>query len=247
MKLNWRALIAFLHDVAACALAWLAAFYLRFNLELPEPYDGVALTTLAWIVPINIALFFAFGLYRGVWRFASLPDLRRIIFAISVAALAAPALLAMLQIAVPRSVLIISPLLQILAMGGSRFAYRAWKEGRINGIMHDEREPVFVIGAADAAVNLVKELARSTQWQVVGIFDDDKTMKGSELQGVRVLGKLDQMPSWKTKLGVSQAILAMPEASHTQRRIAIDICARAGLQVQTVPSCDDLLSGKVTV
>ena len=47
------------------------------NLELPEPYDGVALTTLTWIVPLNAALFFAFGLYRGVWRFASLPHLRR--------------------------------------------------------------------------------------------------------------------------------------------------------------------------
>ncbi len=247
MKLNWRTLLAFLHDITACAFAWLAAFYLRFNLELPEPYDGVALTTLTWIVPLNAALFFAFGLYRGVWRFASLPDLRRIIFAIGVAALGAPALLAMLQIAIPRSVLIISPLLLILTMGGSRFAYRAWKEGHLSGIMRDERAPVFVIGTADAAVNLVKELARSTQWEVVGIFDDNKAMKGSELQGVRVLGKLDQLPSWKKKLSVTKAILAMPEATHTQRRLAIESCTRAGIQVQTVPSFDDLLSGKVTV
>ena len=247
MKLNWRTLLAFLHDITACAFAWLAAFYLRFNLELPEPYDGVALTTLTWIVPLNAALFFAFGLYRGVWRFASLPDLRRIIFAIGVAALGAPALLAMLQIAIPRSVLIISPLLLILTMGGSRFAYRAWKEGHLSGIMRDERAPVFVIGTADAAVDLVKELARSTQWEVVGIFDDNKAMKGSELQGVRVLGKLDQLPSWKKKLSVTKAILAMPEATHTQRRLAIESCTRAGIQVQTVPSFDDLLSGKVTV
>lgn len=247
MKLNWRTLLVFLHDITACAFAWLAAFYLRFNLELPEPYDGVALTTLTWIVPLNAALFFAFGLYRGVWRFASLPDLRRIIFAIGVAALGAPALLAMLQIAIPRSVLIISPLLLILTMGGSRFAYRAWKEGHLSGIMRDERAPVFVIGTADAAVNLVKELARSTQWEVVGIFDDNKAMKGSELQGVRVLGKLDQLPSWKKKLSVTKAILAMPEATHTQRRLAIESCTRAGIQVQTVPSFDDLLSGKVTV
>src|SRR5689334_2291056 len=124
MKLHWRTLLAFAHDIAACAVAWLAAFYLRFNLELPAPYGEIALTTLLWVVPINAALFCTFGLYRGIWRFASLPDLRRIIFAVGVAALATPALLAMLQISVPRSVLIISPLLLVLAMGGSRLAYR---------------------------------------------------------------------------------------------------------------------------
>jgi FlaA1/EpsC-like NDP-sugar epimerase len=247
MKPNWRTLLAFVHDVAACALAWLAAFYLRFNLELPQPYGEIALTTLAWVVPVNAALFFTFGLYRGIWRFASLPDLRRIIFAVGVAALATPALLAMLQIGVPRSVLIISPLLLILMMGGSRLAYRAWKEGRLKGVMHDEREPVFVIGAADAAVNLVKELARSPQWRVVGIFDTDTAIHGRELHGVRVLGRSDALGQWRDKLEVKHAIIAMPEATHTQRRRAVDQCTDAGLKVFTVPSFDDLLSGKVTV
>jgi len=153
----------------------------------------------------------------------------------------------MLQIGVPRSVLIISPLLLILVMGGSRLAYRAWKEGRLKGVMHDEREPVFVIGAADAAVNLIKELARSPQWRVVGIFDADAAIHGRELHGVRVLGQSDTLGEWRDKFEVKHAIIAMPEATHTQRRRAVDQCANAGLQVFTVPSFDDLLSGKVTV
>lgn len=57
MKLNWRALLAFVHDVAACAVAWLAAFWLRFNLEIPESFLELALATLVWVVPVYAALF----------------------------------------------------------------------------------------------------------------------------------------------------------------------------------------------
>ena len=157
------------------------------------------------------------------------------------------ALLFMAQISVPRSVLIMSPVILLIIMGGNRLAYRAWKEKRLAGFIAHDRNPVFVIGVADAAAGLVMELARSPQWKVAGVFNFDNGMKGSELHGVRVLGDLTELSAWKEKLQVTQAIIAMPEASHTQRRIAVDACSRAGLQVQTVPSFDDLLSGKVTV
>src|SRR5208283_986741 len=79
MKFNWRMWLAFGHDLAACAAAWLISFWLRFNLELPTPFGAIALESLAWVVPLHAALFLSFGLYRGIWRFASLPDLKRII------------------------------------------------------------------------------------------------------------------------------------------------------------------------
>ena len=128
MKLNWRMLLALAHDLAACAAAWMIAFWLRFNLEIPGIFLGFALQGLLWMMPVNAALFWSFGLYRGLWRFASLPDLRRIVFAVGVGAVAVPTLLYMLQIPVPRSVLILSPILLMMIMGGSRIAYRAWKE-----------------------------------------------------------------------------------------------------------------------
>lgn len=247
MPLNWRSVFAFVHDLAACTAAWFAAFWLRLNPDVPDYFLALAWQALPWLLCLHGILFLGFGLYRGRWRFASLPDLRRILLATGVAAAALPALLFMLQLSVPRSVLIMSPVILVMIMGGNRLAYRAWKEKRLAALVSPQREPVFIIGATGAAANLIRELSRSPQWQAVGIFDDDKAMRGSELLGVKVLGGLDQLSLWKNKLSVAQAIIAMPESSHATRRFAVETCNTAGLQVMTVPSFDDLISGKVTV
>ena len=246
-KFNPRAALAFLHDIAAAAAAWLIAFWLRFNLEVPPPYDTLMLESLLWVVPLQAAIFWRFGLYRGIWRYASIPDLQRIVLAVAVAALALPALILMLQIAIPRSVLIFDPVLLVMIMGGSRFAYRAWKEQSFGAITQAQREPVIVIGADEAAVTLLKELARNAQWRVAAVFDDDAAKIGRQLQGVSILGAVGDLPKHVQRLGTQHAIIAMPAASHNARRRAVKICSDAGLKVMTVPAYDDLVSGKVTV
>jgi FlaA1/EpsC-like NDP-sugar epimerase len=244
---NWRAWLAFTHDLAACAVAWLAAFWLRFNLEVPQAFSDTALHSLGWVVPLHAVLFVGFGLYRGLWRFASLIDLKRIIYAVAVGAAIVPATLFMFQIAVPRSVLVISPILLIMMMGGSRLAYRAWREQRLGNLLPEKRRPVLVIGSENAAANLVKELAHSPQWRVVGVLDDDAAKHGRQLHGVNVLGRIDDIASWAQKLEAQHAIIAMPEATHSARRRAVTLARDAALKVLTVPSFDDLMSGKVTV
>ena len=248
MKASWRTALAFIHDMAACAAAWMTAFWLRFNLEIPGLYLEAALRTLPLAIAIYAALFLTLGLYRGIWRYASLPDLKRILAAVGVGSVALPTGLLMLQLplAVPRSVLIIYPVLLMMIMGGSRVAYRAWKERALGGLAAD-REPVVVIGADEAAVNLIKDLARSPQWNIVGVFDDDTAKIGRRLHGVNVLGAVEELGRWRDRLQFSQAILAMPEATHTERRRVVDICNRAGVKALTVPSFEDLVSGRVTV
>ena len=247
LKLNPRTALAFLHDLAAAAAAWIIAFWLRFNLDVPALYGAMMRESLMWVVPLQAAVFLIFGLYRGIWRYASLPDLKRIVYAVVIAVLAVSALLLMLRIATPRSVLIIDPVLLIMIMGGSRFAYRVWKEQSFGAITQAEREPVIVIGAEEATVALLKELARSTQYRVAAIFDDDATMAGRQLQGVSVVGPVSDIPRRLPRLGAHQAIIAMPAATRGARRRAVTICAEAGLKVMTVPSYDDLVSGKVTI
>ncbi len=246
---HWRTLLAFAHDAAACAAAWMLAFWLRFNLDISDFYLELSLQTLPWMIAVHAVLFWSLGLYRGIWRYASLPDLRRIFIAVAAGAVAAPTLLLMLQFqaSVPRSVLIMSPILLMMIMGGSRIAYRAWKEGMAGGLVPGSREPVVVVGAGEAAVNLIKDLARSPQWRVVGVFDDDAARIGRQLHGVNVVGRIDALPAQRARLGFSQAIIAMPEAAHTARRRAVEVCSRAGIKVLTVPSFEDLMSGRVTV
>jgi FlaA1/EpsC-like NDP-sugar epimerase len=247
MKLSWRPALVFAHDVVACVLAWLCAFWLRFNLGIPDYYTWIAWYSLLWAVPVHAAIFWLFGLYRGIWRYASLPDLKRIISAVGVAAVAVTALMFLVRAGVPRSVFILNPILLAGLMCGSRLAYRAWRERRLNLLSGSPREPVVVLGSGAAAVNLIKDLALSTQWRVVGVFDNDQVNIGRQLHGVSVLGRLDDLPRWPGRESVEAAIIAMPEASHAERRRAVDNCRLTGLKVLTVPSFDDLLSGKVTV
>ena len=247
--LNARALLAFSHDVVAAAGAWALAYWLRFNLDIPPAFVGGLWQTLLWVVPIQAAIFWWFGLYRGIWRYASLPDLKRILLAVGVAALSLPLILFMfrVQAVVPRSVLLLDPILLVLMMGGSRLAYRAWKEHRLYGMMRLQGEPVIVLGAGDAAVSLVKDLTRSQEWRVVGLLDDNPGKLGRLLHGVRVLGRLDELPALAGKLGVKHAIVAMPSASHGVRRRAAQLCSEAGVKALTVPAFEDLMSGKVSV
>ncbi len=247
LRHSTRVLLVVLHDLAACVVAWTIAYWLRFNLEVPDFYMIVALESLAVVVPIHAALFWWLGLYRGLWRYASLPDLRRILLAVGVGAVVAPTALFLLQIPIPRSVAVMSPILLMMVMGGSRLAYRAWKERVFGGYGSGGGESVAVIGAEEAAVTLIRDLARSTQWNVVAVFSDDAGTVGRQLHGVDVLGRLDDIPRRRGELGFAQVIIAMPEATHTERRRAVDICSQAGIKVLTVPSAEDLVSGRVTV
>ena len=143
--MNWRALLAFVHDVVAAGAAWIVAYWLRFNLDIPAYYADIMWARLPWVVGPYAALFWIFGLYRGIWRFASLPDLRRILLAVGIGALAVPALFVLMRlgISVPRSTYLMTPVLLIGAMSGSRLAYRAWKEGRLLGVVrHPQANPV---------------------------------------------------------------------------------------------------------
>lgn len=248
MKLNIKAYLAFSHDISVSMSAWLLAYWLRFNFDIPPTQIDIMWGLLLWVTLLQGAVFWHFGLYRGIWRFASLPDLKRILMAVAVAAFAFPLLLIMLRLeGVPRSVLLLDPILLVMFMGGSRFAYRAWTEHRLYGVLHRQGDPVLVLGAGEAAVSLVKDLERSHEWCVVGVLDDDPSKHGRLLQGIRVLGTLDELPAVAVKLDVTHAIIAMPSASHGVRLRAARLCSEAGVKALTVPAFDDLMNGKVTV
>ena len=246
---NPRTFLALSHDIVASAIAWVVAYLLRFNFAVPASYEAEMLATLAWVVLLQVGVFVFFGLYRGVWRFASVSDLKRIFLAVGFSAVLLSALFFMIKtdVVIPRSVLVLDPLLLILFMGGSRFAYRAWKEHLLYGMTLRQGEPVIVLGAGDAAVTLVKDLARSTQWRVVALLDDDVTMLGREIFGVKVKDTIEQLALVSEYLSVKHVIVAMPSAHHQKRKQAIDLATQLNLEVMTVPAIDDLMSGKVSV
>ncbi len=241
--------IAMLHDLLAAAAAWWFAYLLRFNFDLPPQFQAELWHTLIWVVPLQGGVFYGFGLYRGIWRYASVSDLRRILFAVIAATALIPLVLALFRVQeiVPRSVLVIDLLLLMLIMGGSRLVYRLWKENLLYGNFHLQGEPVLVLGAGEAGISLSKELARSSAWHQVGFLDDEALNNGKILNGIKVLGDIDSLPRWAQRFGVTQVIIAMPSAPHQVRKRVVDLANSCNIKALTVPSFDDLLSGRVAI
>ncbi len=247
--MNFKKFLVFLHDVAATAVAWYAAFLLRFNFAIPPANLESLLWSMAIVVPLQAVVFWWYGLYRSLWRFASLPDLRRIVMAVFVSAGASATALFLYRRLdqVPRSVLVLDPILLVCLMGASRFLYRSWKDGHLIPFRKLATTPVLVLGAGRVASMLLRELAQDGQWRVVGLMDDDVTKKGRLLSGVPVLGPISELERHARERGVHQVILAIPSASPARRRALVETAAGLGLTVLTVPTMDDLLTGRISV
>ncbi|MDR2839225.1 MAG: polysaccharide biosynthesis protein [Azonexus sp.] len=245
---NLRTLAAFLHDVLAVVLAWLLAFWLRFNFEIPAQFALTTYSTLAWLLPLFTGLFLLFGLYRGRWRFASLSDLHHLIAAVGVGSLMMTAVILFFRLPnIPRSVLVMYPVLLAAIMGGSRFAYRSWKEHRLYGPTRLSGQPVLLIGSDEAVDSLIRELRRSDVWYPVAVIESDSTQSGRRLQGLPIFSPIERIGDVAGRFGVRHAIIAMPDMTSDKRRRATKLAAAAGLTVMTVPSYDDLLSGRLSV
>ncbi len=248
-KYSIRSVIAFIHDLVAVAASWLFAFLFYFNFDVSEVPFALLSEILSWILPAQAVFFLWFGLYRGLWRYASLPDLKRITVTVLLSTALVTSVFWKLSLlgVVPYSVNVLAPILLLLIMGGSRVIYRAWKERRLYSLKNYEGRLVLILGAGNTALNLVKDLAGSQDWHVVGMLDDAPGKLGTRLHGVRVLGPIDDLPHWVHKLNVGHVIIAMPSLSHRAHRHILEMCSEISVKAMIIPSYQDLISGKTTV
>lgn len=247
---RFLSMLAFFHDTIVVMAAWWMAFALRFNFHIPTEFTYYIWQTLPIIFIFHSISFYTFGLYKGMWRFASLPDLKRIMRAVGFAALlsASYALLVHPSIIIPRSVLIMNPMLLILTMGGSRFFYRAWKERRLFNSIALQGKPVIVIGVEDASFNLIKELSKNPEWRVVAMIDPSGKLVGREIMHTMVEGGLDDIPKIAARYGCQHCMIAMPGSRHEKRRAAMEAARKVDdMEVLTLPAMSDLISGRVSL
>ena len=246
---NIKIALAFLHDFLAIIFSWFLAYALRFNFDVPSEHIETIFKALTSILLISSFSFYFIGLYRGVWRFASITDLKRIIISVLSASFIFIVLLFMSKKLgmIPRSVLVIHPLLLILIMGGSRFIYRTFKEHQLYGFKASIGEPVIIIGSNQNAITLSKELNLSKEWRVVGILSNDQSLLGRELGGSRIIGTINELPKLKEKFSIHKVIIASDDISHNDRRVIIQIASSIGIEVLTMPFAADLVSGHLNI
>ncbi len=241
--------VAFVHDLMMVPLAWLAAYWFRFNLyQIPEPMLQYALWDLLLVVPVQVAVFRLFGLYRGVWRFASLPDLARIVKAVAVGlALSMALVFTVTRLeGVPRSVPLLYGLFLIAMLSTPRLIYRWLKDHRFR-LATGKR--VLLVGAGQAGEMLVRDFFRNGAggFQPIAFVDDDSRKWGREIHGVRVVGGSERIPELVADLEVEVVVLAVPSAGGDAVRRLVRLIESAGVPFRTVPRLEALMSGQVSI
>ncbi len=244
-----RSALALFHDITVAIFAWYGAFLLRFNFDTPIEQVALIKKTILLVILLEGITSISFGLYRGTWRFASLTDLKRILLSVFTSTIIIVLMLFIINIEpnVPRSILILNPILLILMMSGSRIIYRVFKEHQIYGVNFKQGKPVLIVGAGATAISLIRDLSQSAEWQVIGILDDDKTMHGRELLGLKVFGSIDMLPQVHEQFKFSHAIIALPSASVEEKRLILNLANKLNIEILTIPAINDLMNGRLKV
>ncbi len=238
---------AFIHDLFWVPAAILLAFLFRFNLQAIPAIHLKAFYNLIYLaLPIYGVFFWFLGLYRGLWRFASMPDLIRIFKAISLASLATTmAGMVVFRLAgVPRSVLLLSPLLLLFGLMGSRLCYRLFKDQRLQ-LRKKEGKRTLVVGAGQAGELLIRDLINHQEYQPIALIDDDRKKHDREIHGVRVYGDLGELRQIVKLLDVELVMFAIPSAGKDTVKRLIAECVKAGVECKTLPSLHEMASGQV--
>ncbi|MDP3638121.1 MAG: nucleoside-diphosphate sugar epimerase/dehydratase [Azonexus sp.] len=246
----YRSFIVFLFDLSALVFAWIGGFLLRFNFDWPANFVSMMAWGLIFLLPAHAVACRIAGLYRGIWMFASLPDLKRVLRAVGLSTVALLVFLVLYRFehqVVPRSLLVLYPMLMMLYMGGGRAAYRMWKEHRLYGGLIAQGKPVVIVGAGRGGAMLVRELERSADWRVVCLVDDDRRKWGGEISGHLVVGGVAVLPDILVAEKAAHVILAMPSAAVEAKRLATNLAVEAGAHVFTVPGLEDVMAGRVAI
>jgi FlaA1/EpsC-like NDP-sugar epimerase len=241
--------VALAHDVLMVPIAWLLAYWLRYNLEVvPAAYYNDALVGLIFVLPIQLTAFLLFGLYRGIWRFASLPDIVRILKAVAVGTVVSVALLFIFTRAggIPRSVPVIHAILLVMLLSGPRLIYRLLKDHRLD-LSPGQR--VLIVGSGKAGEMLARDILRNRRgdFTPVAFVDDKPRRQGREIHGVPVSGTCDDIPRLCEELAIDIVMLAIPSASSKQMRRVVERCEQADVPFRSVPQLNDLISGIVQI
>jgi FlaA1/EpsC-like NDP-sugar epimerase len=242
-----RAIILILH-VCLISASLLISWLLRFEFVMRN--GAILVGALPILIFLRLTAMARFNLLHGNWRFTGVDDAADIVKATAVGSIAFFAVIRLvLHIATfPISVYIIEAVLTGCMLATVRLSFRVLAEASGHVSANCPRKQVALIGAGFAAQMIIRELrARSKSYWVVGCLDDDPRKKGSKVLGKPVLGTVDDLPEVAARHGVEEVLIAVPSATSSQMRRFVDVCDAADLKYATVPSLNDLISGKAQI
>lgn len=238
MLLRKEVLPFWIIDIALICLAWWIAFWLRFNFEIPADFETIALLSARWMLPSFIVGLAVARVYRQVWRYIGLPELRQLGWGVLIAGVLSGTVILMLRVPFfPRSVLLIHPLLVLVLLGAARAGWRTLNE---QNTPSDSSKPLLIVGSLKDAANALRALKSSNQWHCVGIASPLAADQGTYLNQIPVLGLPSAVVKISKSTGASTALIASPPGSDERRDVLLQ-STQAGLTLLTMPRPDEWL------
>lgn len=249
-----------LGDVFLSLVSVLASYLIRLELIAIFPtYQNSLIWMLAIVVIVKPLIYYLFGIYRRLWRYASIRELVLILTAVTVASMVVSGAMiglfaAGLFYGFPRSVLVIDWLLSMAFVGGLRFIFRIMAETTSSAAENSKLIPrrkkwVVVVGAGDAGAMVVRELQKNPQLNIkpIGFLDDNPAKQDSKIHGVPVMAPLEEIGHILDTRHVDEVIIAIPSASGKMLRKVTEVCRGRGVAFRTMPGIYELLGGDVSV
>ena len=244
MRLLRKPAVLFVVDLALVLLAGWAAFWVRFNFDIPNEFNRLALMAIPWsLAGYAVGLTLA-RVYRQVWRYIGLPELQQLATGIVLGSLFTAAAVLMLRMpAFPRSVLLLQPFIALLLMGAARAGWRTLSEHRTLGQSGGHR--LIIAGRIHDASDALRALKGSHQWHPVGIVSPEAAEVGRSMQNVRVLGQTAALAEICANTQAEAALIASPAGSAERHQVLMS-AAGSRVALLTMPRPDEWLKTEST-
>lgn len=246
--------ILLLGDMLFIAGSVLGAFVLRLNFGTRIfDFQAQILTMIALALVIKTSVYYRLGLYRRLWAYASVQELKLIAIAVTLASVLVTMVIALIQIfnvfdEWPRAAMVIDWLLSLLAVGGLRLTLRVLAESQSRREGAGRARRALIVGAGEAGALVLRAIQKQPQMtiQPVCFVDDDPAKQKLEIHGVPVVGKLEDIPHIVERRRIQEVIIAMPSAPGKVVRFVADACRLIGIPYRTMPALHELIGGKVS-
>lgn len=245
-----RRILVFILDICLIASAYFLSFLFRFDFSLSSEMMEIIAQSLAIVLAVKATIFLASGLYRNIWRYASLQDAVEIFKVVTLSTiLSAFALLLFHQThLIPRSIYLLDGFLLFFMMSSSRLVWRMYRERCLLPRLNNGR-CTLIVGAGEAGNLLLKEIRKQSDspYHVIGFVDDDGDKQKMRLAGVPVLGTTANLRGIIRKHAVEDVIIAIPSANGAVIRNLVDCCKKTKVRFKTLPSITGIIDGRISV
>ena len=251
MQRKIRTIFLVLLDVIIINLDIIIALFMRFGSDFSSINIENIMSQAPQIVIIKIAVFAYFRLYKSLWQYASIDELLQIFNGVVVANTLTVTYLFLLRVeGFPRSIVLLMGMLDLLFIGGSRLSYRVFRRMKQKYLISDKnKKRILIIGAGDAGTMLAKEFNRQIELnsKPVAFLDDDNLKRNKIINGIKVIGKIDQVTLIAEKEEIDEIIIAVPSTSNKRIKEIINLTKNTKCKVKIVPAMNDILSGELSL